>query len=238
MLRPVCVQIHTYNFQTSVCVCVCLFACMRAGLGNRWRLGASSADTGVENPAMELRLQGKWAADDWGPGWRTDVMEPASSWTSLSPAVCGSDCLSVAPTVKPPAYLGCLSVRLSVCMLTAIVALNLSKAFLCHRLAPFLSLLNQSGYRLVVCPLLFFILSLRVCPSVSLPPSVCLLEVRAPSFPNKARAKKTIKPNCTAKHFLVILNNKRVRGLFSISKFARWLKRLCTLYIRLNKQTG
>lgn len=110
-------------------MCECVFACRPAGLGNRWRLWANSADAGVENPAVELRLRGESAAADWGPGWRTDVMEPAFSRTSLSPTVCRSDCLSVALTVEPPAYLG-----LPVC-LHALLTLNLTqsiKALLFH----------------------------------------------------------------------------------------------------------
>lgn len=165
--------VSTFIHISSNPLCVCMFACMRSGLGNRWRLGASSADTGVEHPAMELRLQGERAADDWGPGWRTDVMEPASSWTSLSPAVCGSYCLSVAPNIEPPAYLG-----LPVCLyaLCNCCPESLKGLFFNVTISPpFLSLLNQSGYGLVVCPLLFFYfippsLSICVAPSLRLSP--------------------------------------------------------------------
>lgn len=85
-----CVQIYTYVYS---CVCVhvseCVFVRMPASLGNRWKLGANIADAEVENPAMELHLLGESAAaDDWGPGWSTDVMEPVFSWTPLSPTVC------------------------------------------------------------------------------------------------------------------------------------------------------
>lgn len=71
-----CVQIvYTYNFISCVCLNVCEFVsvCKPAGLGNRWRFRANSADAGVENPAMELRLWGESAAADWGPGWRMTV---------------------------------------------------------------------------------------------------------------------------------------------------------------------
>lgn len=106
----VCVSKYIHISFNPVClnVCECVFAHMPAGLGNRWRLGANSADAGVENPAVELRLRGESAAGaDWGPGWSTDVMEPAFfPRTSLSPTACRSDCCpSVALTAA------CLSAR-------------------------------------------------------------------------------------------------------------------------------
>lgn len=89
--------------------------CRPAGLGNRWRFRANSADAGVEKPAMELRLWGKVLLLDWGPSWRTDVMEPAFSWTSLSPTVCSFHCLSGALTAEPPAGLPVCLILYTLC---------------------------------------------------------------------------------------------------------------------------
>lgn len=102
-----CIQIAAYDFKLRVRVSLmCVSACRPAGLGNRWRFRASSADAGVSEPSQgAASLGGKGPLLTAGPGCRTDVMELAFSSASLSPAVCCSGCLSVAQTVGPPAYL-------------------------------------------------------------------------------------------------------------------------------------
>lgn len=97
-----------------VCVCVCervspWCVCLCAGQ-QVWGTDGGSGPTVL---MQELKTQprscvsgGKSTAADWGPGCSTDVMELAFSWTSLSPAVCSSDCLSVARTVEATCITG------------------------------------------------------------------------------------------------------------------------------------
>lgn len=94
-----------------------------------WMCECVSAHANRSGEQMEARSQQCWcrswesshgdvslgerASAKWGPGWRTDVMEPILSWTSLSPTVCRSDSPSVALTVEPPAYLSACSASTS-----------------------------------------------------------------------------------------------------------------------------
>lgn len=91
----VCVRPYIHVF-IPVCVSVCvLCSCQQV-----WE-----ADGGLEPTLLMQKLRMEpWscisgetaaAADDddhdWGPGCSADVMEPAFSWTSLSPSVCDFD---------------------------------------------------------------------------------------------------------------------------------------------------
>lgn len=52
------VQLDAYDFFMRASL-MCASACRPAGLGNRWRFRASSADAGVSDPAKGLRLWGE-----------------------------------------------------------------------------------------------------------------------------------------------------------------------------------
>lgn len=129
-------------------------------------------------------------------------MERAFSWTSLSPTVCLSDCLSVSLTLQPPAHVG-----LPVCMHALILLL----IFFFYFFNPdsfciIVKSQNENGYKLgMLVYLLIF----------SLPSFSQFLPLRLwPSLSKQKQSQKTIKPNCVAKHFYSIHKTKWGQGLF------------------------
>lgn len=120
MLRPVCVQIHTYNFQTSVCVCVsvCVHA-SRSGeqmeaRGQQCRYRSWESSHGAASPGEVGRWRLGPRLEDWcnGTGLFLNITLSSCLWLRLP--VCGSHrqatCLSgvpVCPSVCLYAHCDC-----------------------------------------------------------------------------------------------------------------------------------